>query len=74
MKKLARLTHKMLVDIMNEPKLGAAFDNHRLEQRLLRKHPKEFAETLLEFRTAKGDQLRAFSAAFGKRIGHEFAG
>jgi hypothetical protein len=71
MRKLRGITHKMLADIMNE--LDDTFDNHRLEQRLLRKHTIAFAETLLEFKTA-ADPLRAFSAAFGRMVGHEFDG
>jgi hypothetical protein len=69
--KLRRLTRRMLADILTNQE--PVFDNHDVEHELLRDHTIALAETLLEFRSAK-DPLRAFSAAFGRRILHLFNG
>jgi hypothetical protein len=74
MSRLNRITHQMLVAILNDKfQSRSTVDNHEIESSLLRHHTVVFAETLLEYRSSD-HPLRTFSAAFGNRIGREFKG
>jgi hypothetical protein len=59
----------MTATVLNQ--LPMTFDTHRVERRVLRLFPIEFAEELLEFRHAD-DPLLRFSAAFSQWIGNTF--
>jgi len=68
---MRHITHAIAAATINE--LDPRFDTHMLEKRILRLHPVDVAQELLEFQAAE-DTLHQFSAHFAKWIDAEFRG